>query len=66
MEVRVKFSADVVLKGNSLDEIKEKWESFPLFSADALEEGGAEYCEILSVEELPSYNDIIHEWNELG
>ena len=38
MEVRIKFSADVYIKGDNMAEVREKFENLALFSADALEE----------------------------
>jgi hypothetical protein len=61
MEVRVKFSADLVIDGKDLAEIKEKWESMPLFSEEAMDYS-AEFSEVLLVEEYPSYKDISEEW----
>ena len=62
MEVRIKFSADVYIKGDNMAEIREKFESMPLFSADALEEGSAEYCETLLIEDADTYDDLSHEY----
>ena len=61
MEVRVKFSADVVISGKNISEIREKWESMPLFSEEA-NENNVEFSEVLLVEEYPSYKDISEEW----
>lgn len=62
MEVRISFRAEVYVKGDTIEEIKTKFESLPLFSADALEEYGAEYIETQSVERVDdeSYEDVYH------
>jgi rubrerythrin len=62
MEVRIKFSADVYIKGDNMAEIREKFENMPLFSAEALEEGSAEYCETLLIEDADTYDDLSHEY----
>lgn len=58
MEVRFKFSADLYIKGKNMKEIREKFESMPLFSADALEDGNAEFSELLLVENADTYEDL--------
>ena len=63
MEVRFKFSADLYIKGENMKEIKEKFESMPLFSADALEDGNAEFNELLLVEDAETYNDLQKEYD---
>ena len=63
MEVRIKFSADLVIDGKDLAEIKEKWESMPLFSEEAMDYS-AEFSEMLLVEEYPSYKDISEDWEK--
>lgn len=58
-EVRITFRAEVYIKGDNLDEIKEKWEELPLFSADALEKSSAEFVELVSVEDAETYEDLM-------
>ena len=60
IEVRVTFRSEVYIKGKTLDEIREKWENIPIFSADALETYHAEYIEMCSSERVDdnSYNNI--------
>ena len=64
MEVRIKFSAEVYIKGEDMSEIKSKFEMLPLFSADALEDNGAEFGEILLVEDAETYKDLRKEYDE--
>ena len=63
MEVRIKFSADIYIKGNDMAEIRNKFEDMPLFSADALEKGFAEFGEIELVEDAETYKDLRHEYD---
>lgn len=45
-------------------EVKSKFERFPIFSADALEEGNVEYSETLLVEDAETYKDLMDEYNK--
>ena len=61
IEVRVTFRSEVYIKGKTMEEIKDKWEELPLFSADALETYNVEYIEMCSAERVDddSYDDVI-------
>ena len=60
IEVRVTFRSEVYIKGKTMEEIKEKWEELPLFSADALDHS-ADICEMVTAERVDdgSYDDVI-------
>lgn len=60
IEVRITFRTEVYIKGKSISEIRNKWEDLPLYSADAIEEGHAEFVELVSAERVDdeSYDDI--------
>ena len=60
IEVRVTFRSEVYIKGKTMEEIKEKWEVLPLFSADALDHS-ADICEMVTAERVDdgSYDDVI-------
>jgi hypothetical protein len=64
MEVRIKFSGEVYIKGENMSEIKSKFEMLPLFSADALEDNSAEFGEILLVEDAETYKDLRKEYDK--
>jgi hypothetical protein len=64
MVVIFKFSADVYISGKDMAEIKQKFEEMPLFSADALEDGSAEFSELLLVEDAETYDDLMDEYNK--
>ena len=64
MEVRIKFSGEVYIKGENMSEIKSKFEMLPLFSADALEDNSAEFGEILLVEDAETYKDLREEYDK--
>ena len=60
IEVRVTFRSEVYIKGKTMEEIKDKWEVLPLFSADALDHS-ADICELVTAERVDdgSYDDVI-------
>ena len=60
IEVRVTFRSEVYIKGKTMEEIKDKWEELPLFSADALGYS-ADICEMVTAERVDddSYDDVI-------
>lgn len=62
IEVRITFRSEIYIKGKTMEEIKNKWEELPLFSADALETYNAEYIEMCSVEKVDdgSYDDVMN------
>lgn len=57
VRVRVKFSADLVVEAETLEQAQEKWLSMPLFSEEA-KDCGVEYSETLLVEDAETYEDI--------
>ena len=65
MEVRITFRSEVYIEGDTLQDIKEKWESMPLFSEDALNNANAEFLEEVSVEDAKNYKDLMDKWDEL-
>jgi hypothetical protein len=62
MKVRFKFSADLYIEGNDMNEVKNKFESLQLFSNEADIEGHADFCELLLVEDADSYDDLMSEY----
>jgi hypothetical protein len=62
MEVRIKFSADIYIEGETMQEVRSKFESMPLFSVDALDKG-VEFSEIELVEDAETYNDVRHDYD---
>jgi hypothetical protein len=61
VRVRVKFSADLVVEAETLEQAHEKWITMPLFSKEA-EDCGVEYNETLLVENAGTYEEI--DWYE--
>jgi hypothetical protein len=62
MRVRIKFSADVYIEGKDMSEVRDRFESIPLFSSDALLNGHAKFNELLLVEDAETYNDLMEEY----
>ena len=61
-KVRIKFSADLIIEGENMEEVREKWENMPLFSKEA-EECGVEYSETLLIEDADTYQDLTDVFN---
>ena len=63
MKVRIKFDADIVLEGNNMREIKDKWMTLPLFSQEAIN-NSVEFGEIILVEDADTYDDLMSDYNK--
>lgn len=61
MEVRITYTSEVYIKGDSLKEIKDKWKNLNLTS----QEGNSEFVELCSVEDAETYEDLESEFNNL-
>ena len=57
VRVRVKFSADLIVEGDTIEQAQEKWLTMPLFSEEA-KDCGVEYSETLLVEDTETYEEI--------
>ena len=62
MQVRIKFSEDLIITACDMEEVKRKWEGMPLFSQEA-KDCSAEFSEILLVEDAEDYTDLMDEFN---
>ena len=62
-EVRITFRSEVYIKGETIEEIRDKWDELGLFSADALENHYAEFVELVSVEDAETYEDLSKEFS---
>lgn len=65
MNVRIAFRSELFIEGKDLAEVVSKFEGMPLFSADALEEGSAEYIEMVSIEDEDTGEDLMPKYNEM-
>lgn len=62
IKVRIKFSADLIIEGKSLSEVKTKWQNIPLFSKEA-QECNVDYCEVLLIEDAENYSDLYNDFD---
>ena len=68
MTVRVKFSADIYIKADTIAEARDRFETLPLFTVEA-QNCDAEFSELELVEDADTYDDLMSEWrraNEVG
>lgn len=64
MVVRFKFDADLYIEGDDMREIRNKFESIPLFSNEAIK-CGAEFGELFLVEDGDTNEDLMKEYNNV-
>lgn len=62
MEVRIKFDADIVVTGDTMQEVREKFESMELWSQEA-KDCHVEFSEIQLVEDAETYDDLMHDYD---
>ena len=60
-KVRIKFSADLVVEADSMQDARSKFEAMPLWSEEA-QDCGVEYSETLLIEDAETYDDLTDEW----
>jgi flavin-dependent dehydrogenase len=62
-DVRIKFTADIVISGEDINDVVKKWLNLPLFSEEA-QKCGVEFGEVVLVEDANTYDDISTEFNK--
>jgi hypothetical protein len=62
MEVRIKFSADIYIEGESMQDVREKFESMELWSQEA-KDCHVEFSEIQLIEDADTYKDLRHDYD---
>ena len=62
MQVRIKFSADLVITGCDMREVRCKFEEMELFS-QAARDCDVEYSETLLIEDAEDYKDLWKEYH---
>lgn len=65
MKVRITFRSELFIEGKDLAEVASKFEAMPLFSADALENGYADFIELMSMDDEDTGKSLMSEYNEL-
>lgn len=61
MEVRITYLSAVYIKGDSLEEIRDKWDALNVTS----QEGNSEFVELCSVEDTESDEDLEDEFKHI-
>jgi len=61
MKARITFRSEIVVEGNNLEEIKQKFEGLNLCT----KEGNGDFVELVSVEDNDTFTDLMKEWDEL-
>lgn len=61
MTVRVTFRSEIFIEGNSLKEIREKFESLPFYDINFKDKKVYDYgfCEVVSIEDADTYEEIL-------
>ena len=62
MEVRIKFDADIVITGDTMQNVREKFESMELWSQEA-KDCHVEFSEIQLIEDAETYHDLRHDYD---
>lgn len=57
MRVRITFRSEIYLEGDSLEEIRNKWENTDLYSEDALKHG-ADFVELVSADDVDTGEEL--------
>jgi len=65
MRVRITFRSELSIEGEDLAEVVSKFEGMPLFSGEALEEGCAEYLEMVSMDDEDTGENLMPKYNEM-
>lgn len=61
MQVRISFRSEVVVEGDTIEQVCEKWQMMPLYSDEAYQHG-IEFIEVDAVEDAETYKDLKHEF----
>ena len=57
MTARITFRSEIYISGDSISEIREKWEAMPIFCIEALD-NSAQVIDTCSVEDADTYKEI--------
>ena len=66
MVARITFRSEIFIEGETLAEIRDKFESIPIYALkdvngkDIYDYG---FCELISVEDTDTYDDIMNQWD---
>ena len=63
MKVRIVFRSDIVIEGETMEQVVEKWQMMPLYSSEACHHN-VNFQEIEVVEDANTYDDFMTQFNE--
>ena len=63
MKVRISFRSEIVIEGETMEQVVDKWQAMSLFSEEA-EDSGVEFYDIESVEDADTFEDLMDEFHE--
>ena len=61
MKVRIAFRSDVIIEGETMKDVREKWENMTLFSNEA-EKADVSFLDIDCIEDADTYDDVEREF----
>ena len=66
MEVRITYRSEIYIKGDTLEEIKRKWENIDLSPIDCQEPDTPDHAflETVSIEDADTFKSLENEWNK--
>ena len=65
MKVRITFRSEIYFEGENLEDIASQFEALQIYNEDAVNMNGLSFCEIVSVEDEETGEDIESEFNEV-
>lgn len=61
MKVRIAFRSDLIIEGETMKDVRKKWEEISLYSKEA-EESGVGFIEIDAIEDADTYDNVEEEF----
>lgn len=62
MKVRITFRSEIYIEGETIKDVREKFENIQLFNPEAVKENALDYVELVSVEDDVTYEDLEEEY----
>ncbi len=63
MKVRITFRSEIFFDGETIEDVAKQWLTTPLFTTKAISKNGADFLEIVSVEDVETSEDLNTEFN---
>lgn len=58
MKVRITFRSEIFFDGETIEDVAKQWLTTPLFNTEAISNNGADFLEIVSVEDAETSEDL--------